>query len=274
MAQQWFIDYGTWVDGPLTSRELQDRAAVGRLRPTDKVSPDRQRWRDAGNIKGLTFPAPTVAAASTSNIPTALMPPSAFAADGTPDLPPTTPSMPLDAPNLPGYEMLGALGFGGCGIVYKARQTKLDRVVAIKTVQLTGRPDPKATARFEKEAMSLARLQHPNIVNVFDSGRHDGLVYFAMELLKGEDLGLRIGRVGRLDERTTWAVARQTAAALAHAAAEGMYHRDVKPANLFLVPMPTGFGLPADLPMVKVTDFGLAITRQDQDAAGGERLTA
>ena len=269
MPQEWYIDYGTQIDGPLSSRDLQDRASSGRLRPTDRVSPDRQKWAEATKVKGLRFP-PT-----TEPDPTPLPNTIVQSASLDPnDLPPTNPAIAMDAPDIPGYEILGQLGFGGCGVVYRARQLKLDRIVALKTVQMTGRPDAKLTARFEKEAVSLAKLQHPNIVSIFDSGRYGELVFFAMELLKGEDLGHRIGKDKRLDERTVWAIARQTAAALAHAAGEGIYHRDIKPANLFLVPMPTGFGLPADLPLVKVTDFGLALTRRESESVTDDRLTA
>jgi hypothetical protein len=88
-----------------------------------------------------------------------------------------------------------------------------------------------------------------------------------MELLEGEDLSQRLDKSGPLDERTAWLIARQTAAALDHAAKLGVVHRDIKPANLFLVPPPTGFPLPTGVPMVKVTDFGLALTRGVTDEA-------
>ncbi len=164
---------------------------------------------------------------------------------------------------LPGYELLGMVGKGGHGEVFKARQLALDRVVAVKLVDLhrAGTVDP--AARFEREAVALGRFHHPNIVPVFDYGRHNDRLYMAMELLEGEDLGSRVRRTGPLAERTAWLIIRQAAAGLAHAAAHGVIHRDVKPANLFLVEAPLGVELPADVPMVKVTDFGLAQAKWD-----------
>ena len=102
------------------------------------------------------------------------------------------------------------------GVVYRARQVKLDRVVALKTVAVAMAAHPELVARFEKEAVALAKLQHPNIVSVYDSGRAGDRLFFAMELLEGEDLDRLIERRGALDERTAWLIARQTAAALAH----------------------------------------------------------
>lgn len=274
MPQEWFIDDGTGVVGPITSMELQARAADGRLRPTDRVSPDKAKWKPATMVKGLRFGARSP------------QPPPSAPSPTRPDDPMETLLQKIEAsprpssgetdtvPFVPGYEILGALGAGACGVVYKARQTALDRVVALKTVQVAGRANPALITRFEKEAVALAKLQHPNIVGVFDCGRRGDQVYFAMELLKGQDLGQRLTDEGALDERTAWAIARQTSAALAHALGEGIYHRDVKPANLFLVPMPTGFGLPSDLPLVKVMDFGLALTRRAGDPATDARLTA
>lgn len=261
MAQVWFIDSGGRLDGPLTAKQLQARAGSGELRPADRVSHDRVKWVRAEKVKGLRFaPAP-----STTQV----------GPDATPrpaeSLVQTVASA-ID--QVPGYEILGALGAGACGVVYRARQLKLDRVVALKAVVVPRTNPQLAVARFEQEAVALARLRHPNIVAVHDSGHHDGRVYFAMELLDGEDLSRRIEAAGRLDERTAWWVARQTAAGLAHAAEHGVFHRDVKPANLFLVPPPTGVLLPPGVPMVKVTDFGLALTRRDDAAAADVRLTS
>lgn len=267
MAQEWYIDYGDRVEGPVSSRDLQTRAVSGTLRPTDRVSPDRDKWVPAAKIKGLTFadlpakPAPrsarTVGAGQSS-------------ASSAGPLE-TIVHEDADA-GIPGYEILGVLGSGGMGVVYKAKQLKLDRLVALKTIPVS-LASARMAARFEKEAVALAKLQHPNIVNVFDFGRAGERVYFAMEILAGRDLAQQIEAAGAVDERTAWTIARQTAAALAHAADQGIFHRDIKPHNLFLVPMPTGFGYPPDLPMVKVTDFGLALTKRAEEVAD-ERLTA
>jgi hypothetical protein len=262
MSQDWYVESGGQVDGPLSARELRDRAAGGRLTPTDKVSQDRKTWVRAAKIKGLKFP-------EQPEKPAKLVAPTAtpVAAQSLVET--------VEAPvaSVPGYELLGILGKGACGVVFRARQVKLDRVVALKMVLSDKKPAPAALARFEKEARSLAKLKHPNIVGVHDCGHHDGQAYFAMELLDGKDLAHRIESTGQLDERTAWHIARQTAAALAHAADAGVYHRDVKPANLVLVPPPTGYPLPPGVPLVKVTDFGLALTRQSGEESD-PRLTA
>jgi len=168
----------------------------------------------------------------------------------------------LAADYLPGFEVQGVVGAGGFGTILSARQLKLDRVVAVKVIDIDRLPNPALAERFEAEAVTLGRFHHPNIVPVFDYGRHGGRLYIVMELLEGEDLGRRLKRLGKLDERAAWTIARQAASALAHAATHGVVHRDIKPSNLFLIPAPTGIGLPRDLPMVKVTDFGLALTRR------------
>jgi len=172
---------------------------------------------------------------------------------------------------LPGYELLSVVGSGGFGTIFKARQIKLDRVVALKVVGAGGGLDPSAVERFEAEAITHGRLHHPNIVEVYDSGRHGDRMFIAMELLEGEDLGRCIQRTGPLPERVAWGIARQTAAALAYAASSGLVHRDIKPANLFLTPAPSGIGLPPGVPLVKVTDFGLALTRWVAGRAAPER---
>jgi hypothetical protein len=168
---------------------------------------------------------------------------------------------------VPGYELLGVIGRGGFGQVFQARQLKLDRPVAVKVVRLNRLDAPRLADQFDTEALALARCQHPNVVQVYDYGRHGGRLFLAMELLDGEDLGERLRRDGPLDERTAWLIARQAAAGLAHAAGHGVVHRDVKPGNLFLVPAPAGVGVPPGVPMVKVTDFGLALARGPADPA-------
>jgi serine/threonine protein kinase len=175
---------------------------------------------------------------------------------------------------LPGYEILAQVGAGGFGTVLKARQLKLDRVVAVKVIRPDWAGNASLVARFEAEAVALGRLQHPNLVQVHDCGRHGERVFVVMELLEGEDLGQRIRRQGQLNEPLAWAIARQAAAGLAHAAAHGVVHRDIKPANLFLVPPPTGLELPPGVPMVKVTDFGLALMKWAAGSAGGPPATA
>ncbi len=171
-----------------------------------------------------------------------------------------------------GYEILEVLGRGGMGVVYRARQMALDRLVAVKTILLSHLTRADAIARFEKEARTVARFRHPNIVTAFDFGRHEGRLFFVMELLEGQTLEEYLSTHGRVEEALAWGLIRQAAAGLAHAAQLGIVHRDVKPANLFLVEPPAGSTLPSGMPMVKITDFGLVLLASDTTASA--RLTA
>lgn len=264
-AREWFVrsEAGA-IEGPLSAGELRDRAATGRLDPSAPVSADRARWVLAGSLPWLGFPAATAPTAPQMRPLVETVAAGAPAGSGVPAGGASATFSPLDS--VPGYELNGLLGTGACGVVFRAVQTRLNRVVALKTVRVAETAPADVLARFEQEAVSLARLQHPNIVTVYDSGVSHGRAFFAMELLGGEDLGQKLLRDGPLREREAWLIARQTAAALDHAAAAGVIHRDVKPANLFLVPPPTGFPLPSGVPMVKVTDFGLALTLRGADS--------
>lgn len=174
--------------------------------------------------------------------------------------------------SIPGYEILGLLGHGGMGVVYRARQKNLDREVALKTVLVSQMGSAAAAARFEKEAVAVGRLRHPNVVAAYDFGRHEERLFFAMELVEGEDLESRIASGGAVSESWAWAIARQVASGLAHAHEQGIVHRDVKPANLLLVDPPAGYALPPGVPMVKIADFGLAFLAADEQLAN-TRLT-
>ena len=173
---------------------------------------------------------------------------------------------------IPDYEILSVLGKGGMGVVYEAKQLTLGRTVALKTVLVSRMGSASALSRFELEARTVAQLQHPNIVGGYDFGRNDGRVFFAMELVEGEELATLVKRSGTLDERQAWGIARQTAAGLAHAANHGVVHRDIKPGNLLLVDPPEGIPFPPGMPLVKIADFGLAILTNSEDS--GTRLTS
>jgi tRNA A-37 threonylcarbamoyl transferase component Bud32 len=155
-----------------------------------------------------------------------------------------------------GYEILGKLGQGGMGVVYKARQLSLDRVVAIKILLRKQSADKEGVERFFREARAVARLQHPNVVTGFDVGFSNGLYYYSMEFLDGESLHQRLRR-GPLPWREALNVLRQAAAALDHAHRHGLVHRDVKPGNLILLKDGT----------VKLADLGMARFRTHGDPA-------
>jgi Tol biopolymer transport system component len=140
------------------------------------------------------------------------------------------------------------------GEVYKARDTRLDRAVAIKVLPGAFAQDPDRLTRFEREARAVAALSHPNILSIFDFGVHDGLAYAVMELLDGETLRGRLVR-GALTVRKATECAIQVARGLAAAHDKGLVHRDLKPENIFL--LHDG--------QVKILDFGLARSVTDAD---------
>jgi tetratricopeptide (TPR) repeat protein len=145
------------------------------------------------------------------------------------------------------YEILSAIGAGGMGEVYKARDTRLHRVVAIKVLPPEFAVDAERLKRFEREAEATAALSHPNILAVYDVGTWEGVPYLVEELLEGESLRDRL-RGGALSVREATGVAMQIARGLAAAHDKRIIHRDLKPANVFLTKDGT----------VKVLDFGLA----------------
>src|SRR6476620_11635535 len=175
--------------------------------------------------------------------------------------------MPLIARTRVGaYEILSALGAGGMGEVYRARDTKLGRDVALKVIPDTFALDPDRVSRFEREAQVLASLNHPHIAAIYgfeDSGQTHALV---LELVEGETLAERIAR-GPMPIDEALPVARQIAEALEAAHEQGIIHRDLKPANIKITP--DG--------VVKVLDFGLAKLAEPagsgQLAAGNAQLS-
>ena len=131
------------------------------------------------------------------------------------------------------YEILELIGRGGMGEVYRARDSKLDRDVAIKVLPDEFRHDPERLARFEREAKAVAALSHPNIVAIHDFGTDGETAYAVMELLEGESLRDALGSHG-VPTRKAVDYVRQAARGLAAAHDKGVVHRDLKPENLFV----------------------------------------
>ena len=131
------------------------------------------------------------------------------------------------------YEILSPLGAGGMGEVYRAKDSKLKREVAIKVLPESLSKDPDALARFEREAHAVAALNHPNILSIHDFGSESGVAFAVTELLEGETLRARLEN-GSLPARRATEIAIQIARGLAAAHEKGILHRDLKPANMKL----------------------------------------
>ena len=144
------------------------------------------------------------------------------------------------------YEVVGPLGAGGMGEVYRARDTRLERTVAVKILSALAAADPEFKARFEREAKTISQLNHPNICVLHDVGDSAGMSFLVMELLEGETLAARLQK-GALPTEDVLRIAGEIADALDKAHRKGIIHRDLKPANVMLTP--TGS---------KLLDFGLA----------------
>jgi len=154
------------------------------------------------------------------------------------------------------YEVLSLLGTGGMGEVYRARDTELERDVAVKVLPDAASGDPAWLERFRREARALSRLSHPNILEIFDAGSDDGIRYVVTELLEGRTLRDHLEH-GRLPIRRAVAIADAISRGLGAAHAQGVVHRDVKPENVLL----TSDG------RVKVLDFGIASLHEPESAA-------
>jgi tetratricopeptide (TPR) repeat protein len=232
--------------------EVREPDRAGLRAQLDRVNrDDLQRTRaldPAGGERTVDLPDPEAAGGK--------------AADTHPDLDFTLDSAAetIDPPGGPaggpvpaaGYEILGELGRGGMGVVYRARQLGLNRVVALKMVLSGAHASPHQIDRFRTEAEAVARLRHPHIVQIYEVGERDGLPFFSLEYLDGGSLADRIRREPQPPDRAARTAA-QLALGVQYAHEHGIVHRDLKPANILF----DADGVP------KITDFGLAKKLED-----------
>lgn len=187
------------------------------------------------------------------------------------DLPAPTPTGPPVAlasadPSHAGagrYELLALLGEGGVARVYRARDTVLDRIVAVKVLRPARGVDREFVARLAREAQTIASLDHPNVVAIYDYGAQGGIPFLALQYVEGTDLKALLRREGPLAPARVLAIVDGVLAALGAAHAQGIIHRDVKPQNILVGPGDE---------TVKLTDFGIARALAGaRGAAGGGR---
>src|ERR1043165_4707242 len=151
------------------------------------------------------------------------------------------------------YKVISEIGQGAMGVVYKAVDPIIDRTVAIKTINLNLSKTEleEYEARFQQEIKAAGRLNHPNIVTIYDVGKTDEVAYMAMEFLNGRELKDILAAGTRLDVETTVELMLQVADGLADAHEHGVVHRDIKPSNIMVIDLPNGV-------FAKITDFGIA----------------
>jgi eukaryotic-like serine/threonine-protein kinase len=156
--------------------------------------------------------------------------------------------VPPGTPEVPGYDVLGELGRGGMGVVYRAKQKGLNRVVALKMLPGGAYADQHELARFFGEAEVVAAVRHPNVIQVYEYGQHDSRPFLSMEFLPGGSLADFLRAKGKLDSRAAAELVEKVALGVGAAHDNGIVHRDIKPGNVLL----------DECAEPKVTDFGLA----------------
>jgi serine/threonine protein kinase/formylglycine-generating enzyme required for sulfatase activity len=262
-------------------RTLRDDATL----PLDSTVPNPPSEPQSGDAHEATTLPPN--ASTANNAPTEMWPQGEPPAPPTPaPLPPTQPEggasrvkkepqPPRASPGdtVPGYEILCELGRGGMGVVYKARQVRANRIVALKMILAGPHAGEQELARFRSEAQAVANLQHPNIIDIYEVAEHEGLPYFSLEYCAGGSLGERLNGTP-LPPATAAQFTEVLARAIQLAHEQQLIHRDLKPANILLKGPASHVGaLGAEAPhdahsplslvtipaaSLKITDFGLA----------------
>jgi eukaryotic-like serine/threonine-protein kinase len=166
------------------------------------------------------------------------------------------------------YQLLEVLGRGGMGTVYRARQSQLEKLVALKLLDPLRAGKPGAMTRFLREARAAAQIRHPNVVEVFDVGFDDGSAFLAMELLEGHDLAAHLARRGRLELTETLDLLAPVLAGVRAAHEAGVVHRDLKPSNIFLARRGRTLVSPV------VLDFGVSRLLDDEELGLGTLTSA
>jgi serine/threonine protein kinase len=161
-----------------------------------------------------------------------------------------------------GYQIETVVGAGGIGVLYRARQLKLDRPVALKLVEPETAADPVIRERLRREARAVAALDHPNVVPLYEAGEENGTVFIATRWVEGTELGIRIQTDGPMEPARAARAAAQIAAALEVAHDKGLVHRDVKPSNVILTPEDHVYL--TDFALVKRAGTAAGLTAVDQ----------
>ncbi len=241
---------------PVPSEEMA--ATVAYVPTSAPVDATKVRAADVTAVNDAPAPSGTVAFVPVADAGAAdegTDPPSGVAAEDAPTINSARPArQAAELPALAGYEVLGVLGRGAMGVVYKARQRGLNRLVALKMILSGAHAGPAERARFRTEGEAVARLQHPNIVQIHEVGERDGWPYFSLEFVDGGSLAGKCNGVPQ-PPREAARLVRLLAEAMHYAHQHGIIHRDLKPANILL----TQDG------NLKITDFGLA-KRLEEDA--------
>lgn len=170
---------------------------------------------------------------------------------------PINPAQLPEAVQVPGYEILGEVGRGGMGVVYKARALRLDRIVALKMILAGGHASAKDRARFLHESEVVAQLQHPHIVALYEAGQHGNLLYFTLEFVAGGNVSELLAGTP-LPPASAASLVEEVSRGMHYAHERGIVHRDLKPSNVLLHKDDGGSTTNAIKLIPKITDFGLA----------------